>query len=68
MFNKSKFNRDISNWDVKSVTDMSGMFSFSKFNIDISEWDVSNVENDESFCENTPQWTEPKPNLSLTGN
>jgi len=38
------FNRDISNWDVSNVTDMSGMFSgASLFNQDIGNWDVSNV-------------------------
>ena len=39
------FNRDISNWDVSSVTDMSYMFNESNFNGDISNWDVSSVTN-----------------------
>ena len=43
MFCGSKFNGDISKWDVSSVTDMSAMFIYSKFNGDISRWDVSNV-------------------------
>ena len=43
MFRKSKFNGDISNWDVSNVTDMRLMFQYSKFNGDISNWDVSNV-------------------------
>ncbi len=38
------FNKDISHWDVSSVTDMSRMFvRASSFNQDISSWDVSNV-------------------------
>ena len=41
----SKFNGDISEWDVSNVKDMTGMFKESKFNGDISAWDVSNVEN-----------------------
>ena len=41
----SKFNLDISRWDVSNVTNMSHMFSGSEFNQDISRWDVSNVTN-----------------------
>jgi surface protein len=36
MFYCSKFDGDISQWDVSNVTDMRGMFMFSKFNRDIS--------------------------------
>jgi len=36
MFRKTKFNRDISQWDVSNVNDMSYMFSDSEFNGDIS--------------------------------
>ena len=43
MFLDSKFNGDISQWDVSNVTDMFGMFRTSEFNGDISQWDVSNV-------------------------
>jgi surface protein len=43
MFFDSKFDGDISKWDVSNVTDMSYMFYASKFDRDISEWDVSNV-------------------------
>ena len=43
--NYSKFNGDISNWNVSNVKDMSYMFESSKFNGDISNWDVSNVTN-----------------------
>lgn len=39
------FNRDISSWDVSSVTNMSSMFRFTNFNGDIGSWDVSNVIN-----------------------
>jgi surface protein len=42
----SKFNQDISGWDVSNVTNMEGMFNMaSKFNQNISGWDVSNVTN-----------------------
>ena len=38
------FNKDISGWDVSSVTDMNGMFAgATSFNQDISNWDVSSV-------------------------
>ena len=43
MFYGSKFNGDISNWNVENVTDMAVMFYNSKFNGDISGWDVGNV-------------------------
>jgi len=36
MFHSSKFNGDISNWNVSNVTDMNYMFYKSKFNGDIS--------------------------------
>ena len=45
MFHNSKFNGDISNWDVRNVTDMRYMFMNAKFNGDISNWDVKNVTN-----------------------
>ena len=41
----SRFDGDISQWDVSNVRDMVEMFAESKFNGDISQWDVSNVEN-----------------------
>ena len=46
-FSNSRFNGDISEWDVSNVKDMSQMFMGSDFtgkNGDISNWDVSNVE------------------------
>ena len=43
IFAFSKFNGDISKWDVSNVTNMTYMFYGSTFNKDISEWDVSNV-------------------------
>ena len=42
-----EFNGDISEWDVKNVKNMKGMFNLSNFtgeNGDLSNWDVSNVE------------------------
>ena len=38
-----KFNGNISEWDVSSVTDMRFIFAESMFNGDISKWDVSSV-------------------------
>jgi len=37
LFFNSKFNQDISDWDVNNVLSMSNMFEFSKFNKDISK-------------------------------
>merc|ERR1719472_153493 len=40
----SKFNADLSKWDVSAVTDMRAMFvRASAFNQDLSKWDVSAV-------------------------
>jgi uncharacterized protein YegJ (DUF2314 family) len=38
MFCWSKFNSDISKWDVSSVEDAERMFEYSDFNNDISDW------------------------------
>jgi len=44
MFYHSRFNGDISNWDVSQVTDMSYMFAWTTaFNGDISTWNVARV-------------------------
>ncbi len=44
LFQRSKFNGDISNWDVSSVTDMHGMFEEAwNFNQALNNWNVSNV-------------------------
>lgn len=40
----SKFNQDISGWDVSNVTNMDYMFSgCTEFNVDIAKWNTSNV-------------------------
>jgi surface protein len=44
MFFSSKFNGDISQWNVSNVTNMDRTFVKSQFNGDISKWDVSKVE------------------------
>lgn len=45
-FGCSKFNGDITNWNVTNVTDMSSMFiRCSQFNKDLSAWNVANVTN-----------------------
>ena len=43
LFYDSKFNGNISNWNVSNVVNMKRMFSLSSFNGDISKWDVHNV-------------------------
>ena len=45
MFSDSKFDSDISDWNVNNVTDISYMFQFNQFNGDISGWDISKVTN-----------------------
>ena len=44
LFSGSKFNGDISEWDVSNVDNMRGMFLDSKFNGDISKWNTGNVK------------------------
>ena len=53
MFAGSKFNGDISNWDVSNVTNMQRMFEDAQFNGDISKWDVSKVSKKSSKKEKT---------------
>ena len=43
LFERSKFNGNISEWDTSNVTNMSYMFYKSDFNGDISNWNVSKV-------------------------
>ena len=44
MFSNSKFNGDISNWDVSNIAVMDTMFTdATNFNQDIGDWDVSSV-------------------------
>ena len=48
LFYDSKFNGDISGWNVSNVKDIGRMFQYSEFtgeNGDISIWNVSNVKN-----------------------
>ena len=49
----SKFNGDISKWNVSNVKNMSYMFVNSKFNGDISKWNVSKVERMDSMFMNS---------------
>ena len=62
MAENSKFNGDISDWNVSNVKYMDSMFEESKFNGDISGWDVSNVENmgymfyHSPLQKNPPKW------------
>ena len=41
----TKFNGDISKWNVSNVENMEYMFFQSQFNKDISNWNVDNVKN-----------------------
>ena len=60
MFKYSKFNGDISVWDVGNVTDMSFMFNHSKFNGDISSWNVENVTDMYSVFDGCPLENKPE--------
>ena len=54
LFDSSKFNGDISKWNVCNVKDMTCMFYDSDFNGDISNWDVSNVETMKYMFDDSP--------------
>ena len=41
LFYKSRFNGNISRWDVSNVENIGWMFSWSKFNGDISKWKIN---------------------------
>lgn len=62
MFCESRFNQDISKWNVSNVCDMRRMFSESRFNQDISNWNInaSKWNLDEMF-DNCPIKEEYKP-------
>jgi surface protein len=52
--------RNISNWDVSRVTDMSRLFyKFTVFNQDISRWDVSNVTDMSHMFESAKSFNQP---------
>ena len=63
MFLYSKFNQDISNWDVSNVTNMSRMFTFSSFNKDISKWNIRKDSETYSIFANAPIKEQFKPSL-----
>ena len=61
MFKNSKFNQDISKWNVSNVTNMNNMFKNCPFNKDISNWCVEKINqepnNFSSLTEaNKPNW------------
>jgi len=45
IFSFTKFNGDISKWNVSNITNMSRVFTNTEFSGDISNWNVSNVTN-----------------------
>ena len=50
MFSYTKFNGDLSKWDVSNVRNMGFMFYKAyKFNGDLSKWNVSNVTDMDSM-------------------
>ena len=61
MFVDSKFNGDISKWNVSNVKNMNRVFMKSKFNNNISNWDVSNVTNNTDIFDNCPIEEKYKP-------
>jgi hypothetical protein len=62
LFYRSKFNGNISKWNVSKVESMYSMFGESMFNGEISDWDVSNVKDmdflftDSKFNRDLSKW------------
>ena len=56
----SKFNEDISKWDVSNVTTFAGMFQGAEnFNQPIGDWNVSKVTDMESMFEGAESFNQP---------
>ena len=64
LFSDSKFNGDISKWNVSNVKNVRYMFKNSKFNGDISKWDVSNVKFKSRMFEDCPIEEQYKPKFN----
>lgn len=60
MFQASKFDSDISRWDVRNVRTMIGMFSYSNFSGDISSWQPIMARNFYNFCNDSPLEQHPE--------
>ena len=67
LFENSKFNGDISKWDVSNVTNMYRMFKLCHyFNKPLNDWDVSNVENTEGMFDMATEFNQPLNNWKLS--
>ena len=60
------FTADLNEWDVSSVTEMSGMFRDTLFNQDISNWDTSKVENMSSMFKGARSFNQPLSNWDVS--
>jgi surface protein len=62
MFENSKFNQPIGNWNVKKVNNMNSMFRDGQFNQNISKWCVTGITSPPmDFSSNSPLNPENKP-------
>ena len=72
LFSGSKFNGDISGWDVSNVDNMRGMFLNSEFNGDISKWNIHDVFDmsfmfmNSKFNNNISKWNTRNVKLKLS--
>jgi len=54
--------KDLSNWNVSNVTNMSGMFCYAEnFNSDLSNWNVSKVTNNTEIFYGAKKFKGPEP-------
>ena len=54
LFQASKFNGDISDWDVSKIVCMSSMFEGSKFKGDVSKWNLTSIKNVDFMFDDCP--------------
>ena len=67
LFKNTRFNGDISFWDVSNVTDMRFMFcECENFNQDISSWDVSKVKYIRYMFDKCPIENKYKPKFKIS--
>ena len=67
LFAKTRYNGDISDWDVSNVTTMECMFDNAhKFNSPIGDWNVSNVKNMYCLFYNAESFNQPIGNWNVS--
>lgn len=59
MFNGTKFNQDINDWDVSNVTNMTSMFENTPFNKPLDKWNVEKVTSMQQMFQFSKAFNQP---------